>query len=86
MFFLSFLEDFEEEIKNPEIIFLGQNSGGYLIYDNYEGVILIDPHAAHERINYEKIKKLALSRLKSSNGQKLTPNKTGARDNPEKKV
>ena len=63
-----FLEDFEEEIKNPEIIFLGQNSGGYLIYDNYEGVILIDPHAAHERINYEKIKKLA---EQSKNIQKL---------------
>ena len=53
-----FLEDFEEEIQNPEIIFLGQNSGGYLVYDNYDGIILIDPHAAHERINYEKIKKL----------------------------
>ena len=55
-----FISDFQENNYNePEIIFLGQNSGGYLVYDNYEGLVLVDPHAAHERINYEKIKSLA---------------------------
>ena len=64
-----FIDDFQENNKTePEIIFLGQNSGGYLIYDNYDGIILIDPHAAHERINYEKIKSLA---EKSKHVQKL---------------
>ena len=58
----------ENENSEPEIIFLGQNSGGYLVFDNYDGLVLMDPHAAHERINYEKIKSLA---EKSRNVQKL---------------
>ncbi len=67
--FLSEIFHEEEEQNNePEIIYLGQNSGGYLIFDNTDGLILIDPHAAHERINYERIK----SRVeKSQNVQKL---------------
>lgn len=65
-----YIEDFEvtNEKNEPEINFLGQNSGGYLIFDNYEGLVLMDPHAAHERINYEKIKSSA---EKSRNIQKL---------------
>ncbi|MBR1438621.1 MAG: hypothetical protein IJ587_08790 [Synergistaceae bacterium] len=47
---------------------MGQNSGGYLVYDTAEGLTLIDPHAAHERINYERIKNAA---EKSRNVQKL---------------
>lgn len=59
----------DSEIKSePEVIYLGQNSGGYLIYDNHEGLVIIDPHAAHERVNYERIKALAES---SSNSQRL---------------
>ena len=69
-----YLEDFQLKIEDenenvePEINYLGQNSGGYLIFDNYDGLVLMDPHAAHERINYEKIKNLA---AKSQNVQKL---------------
>lgn len=65
------LELFPDDIliqHEPDIIYLGQNSGGYLIYDNHEGLVIIDPHAAHERVNYERIKSLAES---SSNSQKL---------------
>ena len=58
----------EEIIAEPEIIYLGQNSGGYLVFDDNEGLILMDPHAAHERVNYERIKSLA---EKSQNVQKL---------------
>ena len=56
--------------RPSQVIFLGQNSGGYLVYDNYEGLVLVDPHAAHERINYEKIK----ARVENStNVQKIMP-------------
>ncbi len=54
--------------SEPEITYLGQNSGGYLVYDTHEGLVIIDPHAAHERVNYERIKSLAES---STNSQKL---------------
>ncbi len=65
-----FLDDFslQPEISQPEIIYMGQTSGGYLIYDTHGKIIIMDPHAAHERINYEKIKSLA---DESKNVQKL---------------
>lgn len=65
------LELFTDDLaiqSEPDIIYLGQNSGGYLVYDNHEGLVIIDPHAAHERVNYEQIKSLAES---SKNSQKL---------------
>ena len=65
-----FLDDLslQPEISQPDIIYMGQTSGGYLIYDTREKIIIMDPHAAHERINYEKIKSLA---DESKNVQKL---------------
>ena len=65
-----FLDDFSQipESNEPEIIYLGQTSGGYLIYDNREKIIIVDPHAAHERVNYEQIKNLV---DESKNVQKL---------------
>ena len=62
-----FPEDLAVERAN-DVTYLGQNSGGYLVYDNHEGLVIIDPHAAHERVNYERIKSLAES---SVNSQKL---------------
>ncbi|MBQ7594573.1 MAG: ATP-binding protein [Synergistaceae bacterium] len=60
---------FPDEITaETGINYLGQNSGGYLVFDDNESLILIDPHAAHERVNYERIKNLA---EKSRNVQKL---------------
>ena len=64
-------ENIFAEIENDtgeSVAFMGQNSGGYLVYDTHEGLVIIDPHAAHERINYERIKSSA---EKSQNVQKL---------------
>lgn len=57
-----------EQEEAPEIAYLGQSSGGYLVYDDGTAIILMDPHAGHERVNYERIKSLAEA---SRNVQKL---------------
>ncbi|WP_138493453.1 DNA mismatch repair endonuclease MutL [Paenibacillus pinistramenti] len=37
----------------PELTYIGQHHGTYLIANNDTGLYLIDQHAAHERVNYE---------------------------------
>ena len=38
------------------LIFMGRISGTYLIFEGSTGMVLLDQHAAHERILYEKLK------------------------------
>ena len=38
-------------------VYLGQIAQGYLIFSTPEELLIVDPHAAHERVNYEKILK-----------------------------
>lgn len=43
----------EPQLEFPELYWIGQLHGTYIIAQNEEGLFLIDQHAAHERINYE---------------------------------
>ncbi|MDA3931938.1 MAG: DNA mismatch repair endonuclease MutL [Tenericutes bacterium] len=38
----------------PDLFYIGQYSGTYLIYQNDHGLFLVDQHAAAERIRYER--------------------------------
>ncbi|MFC6332178.1 DNA mismatch repair endonuclease MutL [Paenibacillus septentrionalis] len=43
----------EEKPVFPELHWIGQHHGTYIIAQSEDGLYLIDQHAAHERINYE---------------------------------
>ncbi len=43
-----------KERKLPYMEYVGTVFGTYLIFQNDEGMYMLDQHAAHERINYEK--------------------------------
>lgn len=46
-------EEPKEERSFPELSWIGQMHGTYMIAQAEDGLYLIDQHAAHERINYE---------------------------------
>lgn len=47
-------EESEPAMVNGRI-YMGQLPQGYLLFANAEELLIVDPHAAHERVNYEKI-------------------------------
>ncbi len=44
------------EKKPPEIVAIGQHHESYILASSDEGLLVIDQHAAHERILYERIR------------------------------
>lgn len=53
--------------------FLGQVGKLYLVCEDPDGIILIDQHAAHERVNFERIKKSYLEKAFSCSQKLLIP-------------
>ena len=48
----------DDVTAEPEdgVVFMGQTASGYLAFDTRDGLVLMDPHAAHERVGYERIR------------------------------
>lgn len=44
-----------QDVPQNEAFYLGQLPQGYLLFMDVKGLLIIDPHAAHERVNYERI-------------------------------
>ena len=42
-----------------DLLYIGQTAGTYLIFTCEEGMVLIDQHAAHERVLFEKLRRRA---------------------------
>jgi len=42
--------------RDTDTAYLGQLASGYLVFDAPDGLALVDPHAAHEKVAFERIK------------------------------
>ena len=54
-----------------EMAYIGQVAGTYLIFADADGMLLVDQHAAHERILFEKLKRQAAAADGRTLGQRL---------------
>ncbi|MDR2136730.1 MAG: DNA mismatch repair endonuclease MutL, partial [Synergistaceae bacterium] len=47
------------EASDTPVVYLGQLGSGYLLFDVSEGLAVVDPHAAHERVAFERLRAAA---------------------------
>ena len=58
------LTDTEKKYE-PEIKFISQLNSGYLLFETPSSIVIMDTHAAHERITFEKIMEESAKGIKS---------------------
>ena len=51
--------------------YIGQVAGTYLVFAGEEGMVLVDQHAAHERVIFESLKKRVVGKGEKGIGQRL---------------
>ncbi len=61
----------EEERRFSGFVYIGQVGGTYLVFEAEGGMVLVDQHAAHERILFEKLKRGPAGELGRPAGQRL---------------
>ncbi len=69
--FPSVREQPEMQARFADLGYLGQVAGTYLVFAGEEGVVLVDQHAAHERIIFENLKKRTEGTGGNTVGQRL---------------
>jgi len=60
-----------ERISFADLAYIGQVAGTYLVFADAEGMLIVDQHAAHERILFEKLRCQAAETDGRSLGQRL---------------
>jgi len=68
-----FADDGEIAEERGDVAYLGQLASGYLAFDLPDGLSVVDPHAAHERIAYERIKAAACEAGKADKKERSQP-------------
>ncbi|MDI6726876.1 MAG: DNA mismatch repair endonuclease MutL [Smithellaceae bacterium] len=60
-----------ERIRFSDLDYLGQHQASYLIFSASFGLLIMDQHAAHERILFEELKRKSLAAGNEASGQRL---------------
>jgi DNA mismatch repair protein MutL len=61
----------EEKRRFSDLVYLGQVAGTYLVFAGEDGMVIVDQHAAHERILFEGLKRRAAETQGGAPGQRL---------------